>query len=93
MSVSRDRLNTEPGAIVEAAYYYNTCVLPEYTCLLQLAENPFITAFLLFSDSRQFTSPDWFHHFTAALEMITLRGGVGRSFSQLRTSKLCCCIS
>ncbi|RHZ60851.1 hypothetical protein CDV55_106235 [Aspergillus turcosus] len=152
LSVPRDRLVIEFEAIVEAAYYYNTCVLPEYTCLLQLAENPFITAFpmeslqgipppihctivslalshrfhrllpqnsrsdlreieakhyqhrgqairylkeeigrpdkcrtdktlvgvmmLLFSDSRQSTSPNWRHHFTGALELITLRGGV-----------------
>ncbi|GFF85215.1 hypothetical protein IFM47457_06738 [Aspergillus lentulus] len=152
LSVPRDRLVTESGAIVEAAYYFNTCILPEYTCLLRLAENAFITAFpmeslpaippsihctlvslalshrfhrllprnsrsdlreieakhyqhrgqaiqylkeeigrpdkcrtdktlvgvmmLLLSDSRQSTSPNWRHHFTAALEMITLRGGV-----------------
>ncbi|KAF4199804.1 hypothetical protein CNMCM8927_004685 [Aspergillus lentulus] len=45
LSVPRYRLVAESGAIVEAAYYYNTCILQEYTCLLQLAENPFITAF------------------------------------------------
>jgi hypothetical protein len=45
LSVPRDRLVTEPGAIVEAAYYFNTCILPGYTCLLQLAENAFITSF------------------------------------------------
>jgi hypothetical protein len=31
---------------------------------------------LLLSDSRQSTSPNWRHHFTAALEIITIRGGV-----------------
>ncbi|RHZ46226.1 uncharacterized protein CDV56_104462 [Aspergillus thermomutatus] len=152
LGVPRDRLVNEFGAVVEAAYYYNSCILPEYTCLLQLAENPFITAFpmeslphipppihctlvslalshrfhrllpqnsrsdlreieakhyrhrgqairylgeeigrpdkcrtdktlagvmmLLFSDSRQSTSPNWRHHFTGVLEMIMLRGGV-----------------
>ncbi|EAW15253.1 C6 zinc finger domain protein [Aspergillus clavatus NRRL 1] len=151
-NVPRVQLVDKTGTIVQAVYYYNCHILPEYTPLLQLGENPFIMAFpmsgvqylppaihntlvsmalghrfhqllpqnsrsdlcelrtryfhhrgeairsvgeaiampeacctdlalngvmmLLFTDSRQSTSPDWRHHFACAMKLVAYRGGV-----------------